>query len=307
MNAADAAQPGLLSDPTDFAEYLTFALPDAPDRSEFARAMGMVINAPKSIGQKDPTALMTVTTGFSANAWASLFPDDPFPLELHDFVALQDGPRTFPSTNGDLFFMIKSNRMDLNFQVAKYLVQAFSGVAELLDDVQGFKYLDSRDMIDFVDGTENPKGDERTDAVVLADGPLMGASYLVLQKYTHRSELWNAQTESQQEGAIGRTKPDDIEIPDAEKTPYAHNVKSKVTIDGVEHKMLRQNRPFGNAREHGTMFVGFARSVTTIETSLRQMITADADGNYDKLLDFVDAKTGENYFIAPDSIIQRFG
>jgi putative iron-dependent peroxidase len=306
MNAASDAQPGLLTDPTDFAEYLTFKLPADPDRAAFEEAMGMVINAPKSIGQKDPSALMSVTTGFSARAWETLFPEDPIPEELHDFVALDDGPRTFPSTNADVFFMIKSNRIDLNFQVASRLATAFASVAQLVDDVQGFKYLDSRDMIDFVDGTENPKGDQRAEAVVIPTGQYAGGSYLVLQKYTHRSALWHAQTAEQQEGAIGRTKADDIEIADAEKTPYAHNVKSKVTIDGVEIKMLRQNRPFGNAREHGTMFVGFARSASVIETSLRQMITADDNGNYDKLLDFVDAVSGENYFIPPDSVIQRF-
>ena len=96
---------------------------------------------------------------------------------------------------------------------------------------------------------------------------------------------------------------DDIEIPDAEKKPFAHNVKSKVEINGTEIKMFRQNRAIGTAKEHGTMFVGFAAEASTLTTSLRQMITADADGNYDHLLDFVTATTGAMYFVPPQAFL----
>ena len=105
---------------------------------------------------------------------------------------------------------------------------------------------------------------------------------------------------------IGRTKFDDIEIADDKKQPFAHNVRSKVKVDGTEIKMYRQNRPFGNAHERGTMFVGFAKSASTIDTSLQQMIFADADGAYDHILDFTFAVTGANYFVPPQSLLDSF-
>lgn len=309
MANAALAQPGVLTDPNRFAEFLTFVLrPGAgPTAEQVADALAMVSNIRKSIGQKDADAGLSITVGFGSNGWARLFPDRPMPVELHPFVELHDGGRHAPSTPGDVFVMVKSERIDLNFQAAKYLAAAFTPVADLVDDVQGYAYLDGRDMIDFVDGTENPVNAARVDAALVdGDGPDAGGSYLMVQKYVHRSPQWDAETTESQEGVIGRTKADDIEIDDDLKQPYAHNVRSKVEIDGTEIKMYRQNRAFGNAREHGTMFVGFAASASTVETSLRQMFVADEDGAYDHLLDFTDAVTGTNYFVPPQTLLDQF-
>lgn len=304
----EQAQNGLLTDPTPHVEYLVFNIRKQPSDDELATAIGKIANAEKSISQKDSDAHLTVTCGFSSSAWDQLFKAYTKPKELHDFIALKDGDREFPATQGDIFFMIKSTRIDLNYQVAKYLKLAFSSFAELTIDIQGYKYLDDRDMIDFVDGTENPKDKKRSDAVLINDDPeYNGGSYLVFQKYIDKQQLWDALTTEEQEGVIGRTKFDDIEIDDDKKKPYAHNVKSKIVDEaGEELKMLRQNRPFGNAMEHGTIFVGFAASVKVIEDSLKQMIIADENGHFDHLLKFVDATMGINFFIPPQSFFDKF-
>ncbi len=302
------AQPGVLSDPTTFAEYLTFTLVDTPPANAFADVAGSIVGIEKSIRQKDPTSNLTMTLGVSHNGWSRLLTDHEMPGELAPFQAMSDGDRTFPSTAGDLFCMIKSERMDLNYQAAKYLKQALSGVAELIEDIQGFKYLDNRDMIDFVDGTENPIDDERAAAVLVGhEQPLVsGGSYLTVQRYVDREELWDAQTTEDQEKTVGRTKMDNVELDDDVKPAWAHNAKSKVEENGEEVMMFRQNRPFGNAMEHGTMFVGFARSPEVLTTALRQMIIADDNGDYDRLLDFVEAVTGTNYFIPSRTFLDQF-
>lgn len=302
----DLAQPGVLSDPTTHAEYLTLSLRDGVDPAAVEVPLSMITNVLHSIRQKDTTAGFSITTGFSAHGWSSLFPHDPLPAQLHAFVPLEDGPRRFPVTAGDIFFMIKSARLDLNLQAAKYLIRAFAPIAEVVEDVQGFKYLDDRDLIDFVDGTENPLGKTRAGWVLTEEEPYPGGSYLVVQRYTHKADEWDALPTSVEEGIIGRTKLDDIEFPDSEKQPFAHNVKSKVTTAEGEQQMYRQNRAWGTAAKHGTMFVGFAANLDVIETSLRQMITADADGNYDKLLDFVTAETGCVFFVPPGAFIDQF-
>jgi len=304
MNVAALAQPGVLTDPAPHAEYLTFTLRDGVDAAAgVADGLEMLANAAKSIGQKDLTAGLTATVGFSADAWPRAFPGHPLPAGLAPFPAMSDGGRSFPSTPGDVVVLIKSSRLDLNLQTARYVVRGFEGAADLVDDVQGFKYLDDRDPIDFVDGTENPLGEERVAAVLVADGPYAGGSHLVVQQYVDRQDRWDAQTTEQQEAVIGRTKFDDIELPDADKAPYAHNVKAKVVVDGEEVAMFRQNRAWGTAREHGTVFVGFAADASTLVTSLRQMVTADADGHYDRLLDFVTARTGTAYFVPPAALV----
>lgn len=305
MTTRHLAQEGVLSDPTPFVEYLTLVLRDgSSDQRAYVDALDAVAVIKKSIGQKDTTAGLSITAGFSRQGWLAFFPGRDLPADLREFGELRQDGRHFPSTPGDLFFMIKSSRLDLNFQAAKYLVQRMSEVADVGDDTQGFRYLDDRDLIDFVDGTENPAGLAREQAVVLGDGSdYPGGSYVVVQRYVDRQDRWDALPTSEQEEVIGRTKFDDIELADDKKKPFAHNVRSKVTRDGVEMHMLRQNRAWGTAVRHGTMFVGFAADLSVIEESLRRMIIADDDGAYDHLLDFVVCETGTTYFVPPAELV----
>ncbi|GIU22737.1 Dyp-type peroxidase [Shewanella schlegeliana] len=303
------AQSGVLSNPTSHVEYLTFCLkPNSASTEAIADCIGDIIGIEKSINQKDLTAGLNISIGFSANAWPQLFPEQPTPSELHTFVEMSNGERHFPSTPGDIFVMIKSERIDLNFQAAKYIRNSFNDIANLIEDIQGYKYLDNRDMIDFVDGTENPVGNERTEAVLVADDVTLhqGGSYLHVQRYVDRQGQWDKQSTEYQEQVVGRTKMDNVELSDDVKPAWAHNAKSKVEIDGEEIKMLRQNRPYGNAMEHGTMFVGFAATPSIIETSLSQMINADEHGHYDRLLDFVEAKTGCLFFMPSKAFLDQF-
>ncbi|MCG9729955.1 Dyp-type peroxidase [Shewanella sp. Isolate13] len=304
------AQPGVLSNPSSHVEYLTFSLlPQVECADAIGDCIASLSGIEKSINQKDLTAGLNISIGFSANAWPKLFPDLPIPSELHAFPEMSNGERHFPSTPGDIFVMIKSERIDLNFQAAKYIRNSFNDIANLIEDIQGYKYLDNRDMIDFVDGTENPVGKERTEAVLVADDVALhqGGSYLHVQRYVDRQDQWDKQSTEYQEQVVGRTKMDNVELSDDVKPAWAHNAKSKVEIDGEEIKMLRQNRPYGNALEHGTMFVGFAATPSIIETSLSQMINADEQGHYDRLLDFVEAKTGCLFFMPSTAFLEQFG
>ena len=303
------AQPGVLSNPSSHVEYLTFTLQAQLQQADaIGDCIATILGIEKSINHKDLTAGLNISIGFSANAWSRLFPEEPMPAELHPFPAMSNGERVFPATAGDIFVMIKSERIDLNFQAAKYIRNCLADIATLTEDIQGYKYLDNRDMIDFVDGTENPDGDERVEAVLVANDIALhqGGSYLHVQRYIDRQGLWDKQTTEYQEQVVGRTKMDNVELSDDVKPAWAHNAKSKVEIAGEEIKMLRQNRPYGNALEHGTMFVGFAASPSIIETSLSQMINADENGHYDRLLDFVEAKTGCLFFMPSKAFLEQF-
>jgi len=303
MNLCEFAQPGVISNPTSHAEYLTLVLKKNIEQEAVTKAIASIANVQKSINQKDDTCGLTITTGFSANAWQILFPNNELPNGLKPFEEMKNGDRHFPSTAGDIFLMVKSSRLDLNFQAAKYLIEFFGEIAVAIDDIQGYKYLDNRDLIDFVDGTENPQGNLRFESILVDEGKYKGGSFLTVQKYIDKQAKWNAIGTAEQENVIGRTKMDDIEIPDDKKKPYAHNVKAKLIINGEEIKMFRQNRAFGNAIEHGTLFVGFIANPENMVATLKQMIMADENGHYDKLLDFVTAKTGCNYFVPPQNFL----
>ncbi|HMB76809.1 MAG TPA: Dyp-type peroxidase [Kiloniellaceae bacterium] len=307
LERAERAQPGVLTDPTCFADFLTFVLADDAALAT-AKIMTQLQHAVAAAQARAASADLTVTLGFSATAWQRLFADRPMPAELRPFTERRDGPRHFPATPGDIFAMVKSARMDFNFLAAKTLARALEGAATLIEDIQGFSYLDDHDMIDFVDGTENPSGALRAESILVGeeDPDYAGGSYLTVQRYVHRRDKWEAQETGYQERVIGRTKAGDVELDDDVKPAWAHVAKSKVEVDGKEQRMFRQNRAFGTALEQGTMFVGFVRSADTMETSLQQMILADEDGNYDRLLDFVEARSGANYFVPPQPFLDSF-
>jgi putative iron-dependent peroxidase len=141
-----------------------------------------------------------------------------------------------------------------------------------VDEVHGFRYFDDRDLLGFVDGTENPRGEAAIETVMVGeeDPAFMGGSYVIVQKYLHDLDGWNALPTEAQERIIGRTKLSDIELDDSIKPTSAHSALTTIVEDGKEIKILRDNMPFGRAGhgEFGTYFIGYSRSPRTIEQML---------------------------------------
>src|ERR1035438_427736 len=125
-----------------------------------------------------------------------------------------------------------------------------------------------------------------------------GGSYVIVQKYLHDLDAWNALSTEAQERIIGRAKLSDIELDDSIKPTSAHSALTTIVEDGKEIKILRDNMPFGRAGhgEFGTYFIGYSRSPRTIEQMLENMFIGRPPGNYDRLLDFSRAVTGSLFF-----------
>jgi putative iron-dependent peroxidase len=170
-----------------------------------------------------------------------------------------------------------------------------------VDEVHGFKYFDARDLLGFVDGTENPADQDAIDAAIIGDedADFAGGSYVITQKYLHDLKAWNAVPVEQQENIVGRKKLSDIELDDAAKPIYAHNALTNIEKDGQQLQIVRDNMPFGEIGkgEFGTYFIGYARSPDRIEQMLINMFVGRPPGNYDRLLDFSKAVTGTLFFV----------
>jgi len=228
----------------------------------------------RAVEFRDLEASLTCVLGFGSDAWDRLF-GSPRPLELHPFKEIRAGKRHAVSTPGDLLFHIRAKRMDLCFELATQMMARLGAAVSPVDEVQGFRYFDDRDLLGFVDGTENPRGDEAVDAVLIGeeDSPCAGGSYVIVQKYLHDLDRWNALSTEAQERIIGRTKLSDIELDDSIKPTSAHSALNTIVQDGKEVKILRDNMPFGRPShgEFGTYFVGYSRSPRTIEQMLENM------------------------------------
>jgi len=210
-----------------------------------------------------------------------------------------------------MLFHIRAQRMDLCFELATQIMARLGPAISPVDEVHGFRYFDSRDLIGFVDGTENPKGQDAADATLIAneDPAFAGGSYVIIQKYLHDLAGWNALPTEKQEKIVGRTKLNDVELDDKVKPTYAHNALTKIVEGGREVKILRDNMPFGHAgqKEFGTYFIGYSRSPRTIEQMLQNMFVGKPPGNYDRLLDFSRAVTGNLFFVPSASFLENIG
>src|SRR6266487_4398380 len=241
----------------------------------------------RSVGFREQEGTLSCVVGFGSDAWDQLF-GKPKPRELHKFREIRAGERHAVSTPGDMLFHIRAQRMDLCFELAAQITARLGPAVSPVDEVHGFRYFDSRDLIGFVDGTENPKGEEAIKATLIAgeDPGFASGSYVIIQKYLN-----------------------DVELDDKIKPTYAHNALTKIVENGKEIKILRDNMPFGHAgqKEFGTYFIGYSRSPRTIEEMLQNMFIGKPPGNYDRLLDFSRAVTGNLFFVPSASFLENVG
>lgn len=259
----------------------------------------------RSVGFRAADGGLSCVMGIGSGAWDRLF-GAPRPKELHPFREIR-GAHHAPATPGDLLFHIRALRMDLCFELAARIVERLDGAAAVVDEVHGFKYFDQRDLLGFVDGTENPVAQAALDATLIGgeDAAFAGGSYVIVQKYLHDLARWNAIPVEQQERIVGREKLSDVELAEAAKPSYAHNVLTTIEEGGEQLEILRDNMPFGDVGkgEFGTYFIGYARSPARIERMLENMFVGSPPGNYDRLLDVSRAVTGALFFVPPATFL----
>jgi len=291
----------VLAPPAKSAIFLVLTVrPDA--EGEVLDLLSDVPGITRAVGFREPEALLSCVTGIGAHLWDRMY-DRPRPAGLHPLRALSGDVHTAPSTAGDLLFHIRATRIDLCVELAKQLTDRLAGFADVVDEVHGFRYFDERDMLGFVDGTENPPAGATAEAAVFIgeeDPTYAGGSYVVVQKYLHDLDAWEALTVEEQEQAIGRHKLSDIEFADEDKAPNSHLKLNTITDpDGTERKIVRDNLPFGRvgAGEYGTYYIAYAADPGVIEQMLENMFIGDPPGTYDRLLDFSTAVTGSLFFV----------
>lgn len=255
----------------------------------------------RAVGFREPEGELSCVVGIGAELWDRLY-QCPRPAGLHPLPVFAGAVHTAVSTPGDLLFHLRARRLDLCFELGSQLMNRLAGRADVVDEVHGFRFFDERDLLGFVDGTENPRGAAAVAAVFIGgeDPAFAGGSYVVVQKYLHDLDAWNALPVEEQERAFGRQKLTDIEFPDAAKPANSHlTLNTIVDPDGTQRQIVRDNMPFGaiGAREFGTYYIGYAATPDVIERMLHNMFIGVPPGNHDRILDFSTAVTGSLFFV----------
>jgi putative iron-dependent peroxidase len=308
-----AVQPGAVAQPvaaqlTRAAIFLVMTINPGPNNRAVVRSLcGDLAALIRAVDFRDLEAGLSCVMGIGSEAWDRLF-GDPRPAELHPFREVRAGSRHAVSTPGDLLFHIRAKRMDLCFEMATLIMARLGEAVSVVDEVHGFRYFDDRDLLGFVDGTENPRGEAVIEAAIIGeeDAQFAGGSYVVVQKYLHDLDGWNGLSTEAQERIIGRTKLSDIELDDSIKLTSAHNALTTITENGKELQIVRDNMPFGRigSREFGTYFIGYCRTPRVIEQMLENMFVGRPPGNYDRLLDFSRAVTGILFFVPSATFLE---
>ena len=309
---APAPQP-VLAPLTSSAIFLVASI--KPDDASHSAIRDLVADLPgiyRAVDFRRIEGGLSCVVSFGSAAWGKLFPDAPRPTELHPFKELRAGDRHAPSTPADLLFHLRAKRMDLCFELVAQIMSRIGSAVAAVDETHGFRYFDDRDLLGFVDGTENPRGLAALNAALVteAEDPHNAAgSYVIIQKYLHDMEKWNALSTEQQEHIIGRQKLSDIELSDAVKPTNAHSALTTIDDNGKELKILRDNMPFGKPGqgEFGTYFIGYSRTPRTTEQMLENMFIGRPPGNYDRLLDFSRAVTGSLLFAPSSTFLESLG
>jgi porphyrinogen peroxidase len=302
-------QEGILPAPSEHALFLILGLRDrAAHAAAAARVAASAPAITRDVRALDPGAALVCTVGLGPELWDVLSPTKR-PAGLRPFPAMEAGGRRAPGTGGDLLFHVLSRRVDLPFELARQLVAGLAGAVEVMEEVRGFQYLDSRDLTGFIDGTENPTGEARARAALIGpeDPEFAGGSYVFTQRYVHDLERWEALPESEQERVIGRRKADSEELPDDAKPPTAHISRVVIEEHGEELEILRHSFPYGTTTEAGLFFIAYCRTLDTPEKMLRRMMGSSGDGLHDHLMDYTRAVSGATFFAPSLDILEPLG
>jgi putative iron-dependent peroxidase len=296
---------------SQFAVFLVVSIrPGAAELDAVREVLAGMDDLAKTVGFRDMGANLSCVVGIGSAAWDRFGRSDR-PAELRPFITIKTAAHSAPGTPGDLLFHIRADRADLCFEFERLLLDALGESVDVVDEVNGFRYFDARDLLGFVDGTANPSGAGMAEATLIGDEDpaFAGGSYVVVQKYLHDLAAWNAMTTEQQEAVIGRRKADNVELDDSEPQK-AHKTLATITDDdGAEFEILRDNMPFGSpaSAEFGTYFIGYTRRLWVIERMLKRMFIGDPPGLYDRILDVSTAVTGGTFFVPPLHLLEALG
>jgi putative iron-dependent peroxidase len=270
---------------------------------EFDAAAGRHVELVTSL--REPRTTMggvNLVAGFRPTLWREVASDDA-PADVSDFtedVAGVDG-YVMPARQHDAVLWLSGSAYDVIFDVARGSIAELRDIGSVADETSSWPYQHDRDLTGFVDGTENPSLIDAQDVAVIPEGaPGEGGSVLLLQKWEHDAARWEALPVGEQERAMGRTKPDSVELED--KEPQSHVGSTDQDRFG---KIFRRNMPYGTVTEHGTMFVGFSSDQHRLSAMLESMAGL-ATGTRDTLTSYSKPLSGAYYFVPSTESLRRF-
>lgn len=300
------AQSVILPMPSAHARFIVIRL-NQLSLPQLTQQLNALIHTRNRLISQYRDAELKTAIGFGKQLWQQLYTDIP---HFYELSSIEDGAITMPAVPADVFIHIASSRADLCFALSQAFFNGIRQDVNVLEERVCFRYLDSRDLTGFIDGTENPQvTEERAEAALLGEehGEFADGSFIFAQRYVHDLTKWQTLTVDAQEKVIGRTKLESIELEEEHKPINAHISRAIVEDDqGEELEIVRHSLPYGDGQgEQGLFFVAYTHDLTIIDRMLQQMFGNSGDQIHDHLLHFTKAVDGAYYFAPSEELLTR--
>lgn len=279
----NSAQPGILAPIPPLARYLSFTLIPGEDPRDALQTL---------TGMADGEA---VVVGIGASLVQTLGADI---AGLHDFPARSLNGIDIPATPAALWCWLRGDDrgelLHLSRRLEDVLLPAFTS-EQVID---AFRYRDSRDLSGYVDGTENPDGEEAEEAaLVQGQGAGMdGSSFLAVQQWWHELDDFQALPDEEQDNIFGRHRESNEEFDEAPESAHVKRTAQE-SFDPAAF-VVRRSMPWADGMAAGLVFTAFGRSFDAFEVLLNRMIGGE-DGITDGLFRFTRPVTGAYYWCPP--------
>ena len=282
------AQPGILNPPALYHIHVEYRF----DRFDDLAGLKHIIRAEQESAE---LRSRQVLFGFSEKLWSALS-SSRVPKAYSSFAEIRGEHSVAPATQGDLWTWIHGDSHSLNLDTALNLHDTLKGIgAARTLEVTGFVRHENRDFTGFIDGTENPVGDDAEQAALVSSGN--GSSFALTQKWIHKLKEFNRLQVSEQEQVIGRTKQDSIELEGDAMAPDSHVSRTDAEVDGVKQKILRRSVPHGNLDHRGLHFVAFACEIARFQIQLERMLGVSDDRVHDRLIEYSTPVSGSYWYV----------
>lgn len=297
------AQKGVCAEPNLHALYLLFNVID-DNAAVMRQCLAQLLDLFDDAEVEHYEAMLTGMIGVGNQYWQELYPQQ-VPQLLQPFPSLRQDDRYAPETPFDLFLQIRSDRLDICHAVGRAVMAQLLPHAELVEQVQGFRYLEGRDLNGFLYGSDNARGARRREIALVGeeDRAFQGGSYVHIQRFRHDLVRWWSMSERQREQVMGVTQAH--HQPSQECNGASHVVRARA-LDPVtgESALLKQGMPYGDMLQQGLFFVSCAASPRVFKEMLTSQIVGNTEGDYDRWLDFTVAETGAAFFVPSATFIR---
>ncbi|MDA8384780.1 MAG: Dyp-type peroxidase [Actinomycetota bacterium] len=229
------------------------------------------------------------------------------PVMAEDFSAPIEGAEAFsmPATQSDIWLWFAAGSPDRAFDCARAALTPVRGAVRIVRATTGWTYQGNRDLTGFIDGTENPPVAEANEVALIGEPPrLAGSSIALVQRWRHDLDAFSSLSTPEQEQVFGRTKPDSVEFDDDRMPAEAHVARTSLKVGGEALAIYRRSVPFGDAANHGLLFIAFTHDQGRLALMLASM-AGKTDGVRDALTRFSTPESGAYYFVPSFELLEE--